>query len=144
MPIVFTLDGKVVRQEPTRGVTRGTQTREVRCREPIKYYVITITPRLYMVVRRVSSNTVAELRIYRSLEDWHTSFFYINSIGVNYWITLARFMNKLKEWNRDKKTGKQEGYARIPNPRPETTIWIEDTERPGGVFFGNFLSNVCL
>ena len=53
-------------------------------------------------------------------------------------------MNKPKKWNRDKKTGRQEGYARIPNPRPETAIWIEDADRPGGVFFGNFLSNVCL
>ena len=97
MPFVFPLDGKVVRQEPTRGVTRETQTREVRCREPIKYYMIPITPRLYTVVRQVPRNTVAELGIYRSLEDWHTSFFYINLIGVNYWITLARFVNKLKK-----------------------------------------------
>ena len=50
MPFVFTLDGKVVRQEPTRRVTRGTQTREVRCRESLKYYVVPITPRLYTVV----------------------------------------------------------------------------------------------
>ena len=63
---------------------------------------------------------------------------------MNYWITLARFVNKLKKWNRDKKTGKQEGYTRIPNPRPETAILIEDADPPGGVFFGNFLSNVCL
>ena len=144
MPFVFTLDGKVVRQEPTRRVTRGTQTREVRCRESLIYYVVPITPRLYTVVRKILRNTVAELGIYRSLEDWHTSFFYINSVGVNYWITLARFVNKLKKWNRDKKTGKQEGYARILKPRPETAIWIEDTEGSGGVFFGNFLSNVCL
>ena len=144
MPFVFTLDGRVVRQELTRRVTRGTQTREVRCRESLKYYVVPITPRLYTVVQKVPRNTVAELAIYRSLEDWHTSFFYINSVGVNYWITLARFVNKLKKWNRDKKTGKQEGYIRIPNPRPETAIWIEDADRPGGVFFGNFLSNVCL
>ena len=142
MPFVFTLDGKVVRQEPTRRATRGTQTREVRCRESLEYYVVPITPRLYTVVRRVPKNTVAELGVYRSLEDWHTSFFYINSVGVNYWITLARFVNKLE--NRDKKTGKQEGYARIPNSRPETAIWIEDADRPGGVFFSNFLSNVCL
>ena len=128
MHFVFTIDGKVVRQEPTRRVTRGTQTREVRCRESLKYYMVPITPRLYTVVRRVPRNTVAELGIYQSLEDWHTSFFYINSVGVNYWITLARFVNKLKKWNRDKKTGKQEGYARIPNPRPETAIWIEDAD----------------
>ena len=144
MPFVFTLDGRVVRQEPTRRITRGTQTREVRCREQLEHYVVPITPRLYTVVCRVPRNTVAELGIYRSTEDWHTSFFYINSVGVNYWITLARFMNKLKKWNRDKKTGKQEGYTRIPTPRPETAIWIEDADRPGGVFFGNFLSNVCL
>ena len=54
------------------------------------------------------------------------SFFYINSVGVNYWITLAQFLNKLKKWNRDKKLEKQEGYPRIPNPRPETAIWVED------------------
>ena len=106
--------------------------------------MVPITPRLYTVVQKVPRNTMAELGIYRSLEDWHTSFFYINSVGVNYWITLARFVNKLKKWNRDKKTGKQEGYARIPSPRPETAIWIEDADRPGGVFFGNFLSNECL
>ena len=144
MPFVFTLDGRVVRQEPTRRVTRGTQTREVRCRESLKYYVVPITPSLYTVVRKVPRDTMAELGIYQSLEDWHTSFFYINSVGVNYWITLARFVNKLKKWNRDKKTRKQEGYARIPKPRPETAIWIGDTDRPGGVFFGNFLSNECL
>ena len=50
MPLVFTLDGRVVRQEPTRRGTRGTQTREVRCRESLKYYVVPITPRLYTVV----------------------------------------------------------------------------------------------
>ena len=50
MPFVFTLDGKVVRQEPTRRVTRGTQTREIRCRESLKYYMVPITPRLYTVV----------------------------------------------------------------------------------------------
>ena len=144
MPFVFTLDGRVVRQEPTRRVTRGTQTREIRCREPLKYYVVPITPRLYTVVHKVTRNTIAELGSYRSLEDWHTSYFYINSVGVNYWITLARFVNKLRKWNRDKKTGKQEGYTRIPKPRPETAIWIEDAVRPGGVFFGNFLSNECL
>ena len=144
MPFVFTLDGRVVRQEPTRRVTRGTQTREVMCRESLKYYVVPITPRLYTVVHKVPRNTVAELGIYRSLEDWHTSFFYINSVRVNYWITLARFVNKLKKWNREKKTGKQEGYARIPKPRPETAIWIEDADRQGGVFFDNFLSNECL
>ena len=144
MPFVFTLEWKVVRQEPSRRVTRGTQTREVRCRERLKYYMVPITPRLYTVVQQVPRNTVADLGIYRSSEDWHTSFFYINSVGVNYWITLARFLNKLKRWNRDKKTGKQEGYARIPNSRPETAIWIEDKHRPGGIFFTNFLSNVCL
>ena len=101
--------------------------------------MVPITPRLCTVVRKVPRNTVAELGIYRSLEDWHTSFFYINSVGVNYWITLARFVNKLKKWNRDKKTAKQEGYT-----RPETAIWIEDRDRLRGVFFGNFLSNVCL
>ena len=106
--------------------------------------MVPITPRLYTVVHKVPRSTVAELGIYRLLEDWHTSFFYINSVGVNYWITLARFVNKLKKWNRNKKTGKQEGYARISNPRPETAIWIEDADRLGGVFFGNFLSNVCL
>ena len=47
---VFTVDGKVVRQEPTRRVTRGTQTREVRCRESLKYNMVPITPRLYTVV----------------------------------------------------------------------------------------------
>ena len=87
---------------------------------------------------------MADLGIYHSPEDWHTSFFYINSVGVNYWITLARFFNTLKKWNRDKKTGRQEGYTRIPNPRPETAIWIEDKVRPGGVFLGIFLSHVCL
>ena len=107
MPFVFTLDGKVVRQEPTRRVTQGTQTREVRCRGSLKYYVVPITLRLYTVVGKVPRNTLAELGIYRLLEDLHTSFFYINSVGVNYWITLARFVNKLKKWNRDKKTGKQ-------------------------------------
>ena len=66
MPFVFTLDGRVVRQEPTRGVTRGTQTREIRCRESLKYYVVHITPRLYTVVREVPRNTVAELGIYQS------------------------------------------------------------------------------
>ena len=50
MPFDGTLDGRVVRQEPTRRVTRGTQTREVRCRESLKYYVISIMPRLYTVV----------------------------------------------------------------------------------------------
>ena len=50
MPFVFTLDGKVVRQESSRRVTRGTQTREVRCRVPLKYYMVPITPRLYTVV----------------------------------------------------------------------------------------------
>ena len=50
MPFVFTLDGKVVSQEPTRRVTRGTQTREVTCRESIEYYVVPMTPRLYTVV----------------------------------------------------------------------------------------------
>ena len=144
MPFVFTLDGRVVRQEPTRGVTRGTQTREVRCRELLKYYMVPITPRLFTIVQKVPRNTVAELEIYRSLEEWHTSFFYINSVGLNFWITLARFVNKLKKWNQDRKTGKQEGYARILKPRPETAILIEDAERPEGVFFGNFLSNVCL
>ena len=69
---------------------------------------------------------MVDLGIYWSSEGWHTSFFYINSVGVNYWITLARFLNKLKKWNRNKKLGKQEGYARIPNPRPETAIWVED------------------
>ena len=122
MRFVFTLDGRVVRQEPTRGVTRGTQTREIRCRESLKCYMVPITPRLYTVVRKVPRNTVAELEIYRSLEEWDTSFFYINSVGVNYWITLARFVNKLKKWNQDRKTGKQGGYARIPKPRPETAI----------------------
>ena len=78
------------------------------------------------------------------MEDWHTSFFYINSVGVNYLITLARFVKKVKRWNRDRKTEKQEGYTRIPEHRPETAIWVEDADRPGGVFFGNFLSNVCL
>ena len=117
MPFVFTLNGRVVRQEPTRRVTRGTQTREVRCREPLKYYVVPITPRLYTVVHKVPRNTVAELRIYWSLEHWHTSFFYINSVGVNYWITLAKFVNKLRKWNRDRKTGKQEGYVQeSPSP----------------------------
>ena len=87
---------------------------------------------------------MADLGIYQSPEDWHTSFFYINSEGVNYWITLARFLNKLKKWNRDKNTGRQEGYTRIPNPRPETGIWMEDEHQPGGVFFTNFLSNECL
>ena len=71
MPFVFTLDGKVVRQEPTRRVTRGTQTREIMCRESLKYYVVPITPRLYTVVRKVPRNTMAELGTYRSLEDWH-------------------------------------------------------------------------
>ena len=106
MPFVFTLDSRVVRQEPTRGVTRGTQTREVRCRESLKYYVVPITPRLYTVVQKVLRNTVAELGIYQSLEEWHTIFFYINSVGVNYWITLARFVNKLKKWNQDGKNRK--------------------------------------
>ena len=144
MPFVFTLEGKVIRQEQSRRITRETQTREVRCREPLKYYVVPITPRLYTEVRKVPRNTVADLGIYCSPEDWHTSFFYINSVGVNYWISLARFLNKLKRWNRDKKSGRQEGYTRIPNLRPETAIWVEDEDRPGGIFFSNFLFNVYL
>ena len=146
MLFVFTLDGKVVRQEPTRRVTRGTQTREVRCKESLKYYVVPITPRLYTVVQGVPRNTMAELGIYRSLEDWHTSFFYINSVGVNYWITLARFVNKLSKWqigrrrseisqknlsflvlwNRDKKTGKQE------NRKVMLEFQILDLKQPFG------------
>ena len=50
MPFIFTPDGKVVTQELLRRVTRGTQTREIRSRESLKYYVIPITPRLYSVV----------------------------------------------------------------------------------------------
>ena len=99
MLFVFTLDGKVVRQEPSR--------REVRCRELLKYNVVPITPRLYTVVQQVPRNTKADLGIYRSSEDWHMSFCYINLVGVNYWITLARFLNKLKKLNRNKKLGKQ-------------------------------------
>ena len=89
-------------------------------------------------------NTVADLGIDRSSEDWPTSFFYINSVAVNYWIMLVRFVNKLKKWNRDKKSGRQEDYTRIPNSRPETAIWVEDEYQPGGVYFANFLSNEYL
>ena len=140
MPFVFTLDGKVVRQEPSRRVTRGTQTREVRCREPLKYYMVPITPRLYTVAHQVPRNTVADLEIYWSLEDWHTSLFYINSLGVNYWITLARCLNKLKKWNRDKKAGKQEGYARIPDQK-QPSGWRTNINQ--GEYFSLTFCQMC-
>ena len=54
MPFVFTLEGKVIRQEQSRRITRGTQTREVRCREPLQYDMMPIIPRLYTVVQKVS------------------------------------------------------------------------------------------
>ena len=108
-------------------------------RKKLPYFTIPVTDRHYMVVRAVKVTEESSPGIYRSTEFWTTSFFYISNLGANYWIGLPRFTSEVSKWRQNYRKGIHLPKPHIPEPRPETAIWIETRERRGGLFFRKYL-----
>ena len=105
----------------------------------LPYFTLLASERHYMVVRAIKSTEESSPGIYRSAESWTISFFYISDLGVNYWIGLQRFTSEISQWRRNFRRGIRLVQPHIPEPRPETAIWVETRERKGGLFFRKYL-----
>ena len=105
----------------------------------LPYFILLASERHYMVVRAIKETKESSLGIYRSAESWTISFFYISDLGVNYWIGLERFTSEISQWRRNFRRGIRLVQPCIPEPRPETAIWVETRERKGGLFFRKYL-----
>ena len=103
------------------------------------YHVLSVTDRYYMVVRLLKVNREIEPGLYGKEETWTTSYFYISDLGVNCWISQARFNFGVYNHRRNLKEGKTEPKPFFPDPRPDAAIWVETLERPGGIFFAPYL-----
>ena len=55
------------------------------------HWIVPITERHYIVVRNVYIRQETSPGMYGSHEAWRTSFFYITSRGVNYWVSYLGF-----------------------------------------------------
>ena len=108
-------------------------------RKELPHFVLLVTDRHYMVVRAIKDTEESLPGIYRSTESWTTSFFYISDLGANYWIGLPRFTSEVSQWRQNFRRGIRLPKPHIPEPRPETVIWIETRERRGGLFFRKYL-----
>ena len=105
----------------------------------LPYFILLASERHYMVIRAIKDTEESSLGIYRSAESWSISFFYISDLGVNYWIGLQRFTSDILQWRQNFRRGICLVQPRIPEPRPETAIWVETRERKGGLFFRRYL-----
>ena len=105
----------------------------------LPYFILLASERHYMVVRAIKDTEESSPGIYRSAESWTISFFYISDLGVNYWIGLERFTSEISQWRRNFRRGIRLPQPHIPEPRPETAIWVETRERKGGLFFRKYL-----
>ena len=105
----------------------------------LPYFILLASERHYMVVRAIKDTEESSPGIYRSAESWTISFFYISDLGVNYWIGLQRFTSEISQWRRNFRRGIRLVQPHIPEPRPETAIWVETRERKGGLFFRKYL-----
>ena len=105
----------------------------------LPYFILLASERHYMVVRAIKDTEESSPGIYRSAESWTISFFYISDLGVNYWIGLERFTSEISQWRRNFRRGIRLPQLHIPEPRPETAIWVETRERKGGLFFRKYL-----
>ena len=105
----------------------------------LPYFILLASERHYMVVRAVKDTEENSPGIYRSAESWTISFFYISDLGVNYWIGLQRFTSEISQWRRNFRRGIRLPQPHIPEPRPETAVWVETRERKGGLFFRKYL-----
>ena len=105
----------------------------------LPYFILLASERHYMVVRAIKDTEESSPGIYRSAESWTISFFYISDLGVNYWIGLQRFTSEISQWRRNFRRGIRLIQPHIPEPRPETAIWVETRERKGGLFFRKYL-----
>ena len=108
-------------------------------RKELPHFVLLASDRHYMVVRAIKDTEESLPGIYRSAESWTISFFYISDLGVNYWIGLQRFTSEISQWRRNFRRGIRLPQPHIPEPRPETVIWVETRERKGGLFFRKYL-----
>ena len=108
-------------------------------RRELPYFTLLVTDRHYMVVRAVNVTEESLPGIYRSTEFWTTSFFYISDLDANYWIGLPRFASEVSKWRQNYRKGIRSPKPHIPEPRPETVVWIETRERRGGLFFRKYL-----
>ena len=105
----------------------------------LPYFILLASERHYMVVRAIKDTEESSPGIYWSAESWTISFFYISDLGVNYWIGLERFTSEISQWRRNFRRGIRLPQPHIPEPRPETAIWVETRERKGGLFFRKYL-----
>ena len=105
----------------------------------LPYFILLASERHYMVVRAIKETEESSPGIYRSAESWTIIFFYISDLGVNYWIGLQRFTSEISQWRRNFRRGIRLPQPHIPEPRPETAIWVETRERKGGLFFRKYL-----
>ena len=121
------------RMQTDKGNTTTVGIRE------LPYFILLASERHYMVVRAIKETEESSLGIYRSAESWTISFFYISDLGVNYWIGLQRFTSEILQWRRNFRRGIRLVQPHIPEPRPETAIWVETRERKGGLFFRKYL-----
>ena len=104
------------------------------------HYIIPVTERHYMVVRAVSIRQETAPGVYGPHESWKTSFFYISSVGANFWISLPRFAQGVQKYRESCRKGKKPSRPFISKPRPEIAIWVESEERRGGLFFKPYLT----
>ena len=105
----------------------------------LPYFILLASERHYMVVRAIKDTEESSPGIYQSAESWTISFFYISDLAVNYWIGLQRFTSEISQWRRNFRRGIRLVQPHIPEPRPETAIWVETRERKGGLFFRKYL-----
>jgi len=103
------------------------------------HFVIPITERHYIVIRQVSRPREVQPGIYGTTDCWLSSYFYISDLGVNCWVSLPRFVYGVRRWRKEKELGTPLLEALIPEPRPETAIWIETRTRAGGLLFKPYL-----
>ena len=104
------------------------------------HWVIPVTEWHYMVVRAVNIRQETAPGVYGSHKSWRTSFFYISSIGANYWISLPRFAQGVKKYRESCKRRRKPSTPFISKPRPEIAVWVEPEDRRGGLFFRPYLT----
>ena len=63
------------------------------------HWIVPVTERHYMVVRNMCIRQETSPGVYSSHESRRTIFFYITSVGANYWMSLTRFFKGVNKFN---------------------------------------------